>query len=207
MLGARIGEPLGERGRDAVLLRHDGRHRGPRNRERRVVPADAALAPRAVLGRALVEYDRVLLEGEGAVREAGRHPDDLVVAPAELDGDVMAERGRPDPHVNDDVEDRAGDAAHELPHRRVPLEVEAAHDAAARAGLDGLLELARQSARGEVRRHPRLEQETALVREDGGLEYPDRRDAARVDQHSVLRLQKRMGPWYRGTPERGSIAR
>src|SRR5947199_303947 len=123
MLGARIGEPLGERGRDAVLLRHDGRHRGPRNRERRVVPAEAA------------------------------------------------------------------------------------HDAAARAGLDGLLELARQSARGEVRRHPRLEQETALVREDGGLEYPDRRDAARVDQHSVLRLQKRMGPWYRRTPERGSIAR
>src|SRR5439155_25781267 len=62
---ARIGEPFRQRRRDLVLLGDDGRDRGPRDPERRVVPADAALAARTVLGPALVEDDRAFLEPEG----------------------------------------------------------------------------------------------------------------------------------------------
>src|SRR5947207_2132855 len=91
------------------------------------LPAQAD-EPERVLGRALVVDDGVVLEREGAVREAGRHPDDAVVPLAQLDRHVVAERRRARAHVDHHVEDRAADAAHVFPHRGIPLEVEAAHD-------------------------------------------------------------------------------
>src|SRR5262249_20430532 len=158
-------EPGGERRRDAILVRDDRRQIRPRDAERRIVPQDAALAAGSVLGSALVEHDGLVLQRERRVREARRHPDDAVVAPRELDGDVVAEAGRAVPDVDDDVENSAAQAAHELAHRRVPLEVQTAHHAAMRDGLDGLLEIRRDAQRREILAHPRLHEQPPIVGE------------------------------------------
>ncbi len=60
-----------------------------------------------------------------------------------------AQRGRPGPDVDGDHERPTGDDAHQLALRRVPLEVQAAHDAPRRAGLVDLLET-RRAARARA---------------------------------------------------------
>src|SRR5262249_50611435 len=183
----RIVEPGPQRGRDGVLVRNDRLDVGPRDAERGIVPQDAALAPGAVLAGALVEHDGAVLEGERAVREARRHPDDLVVAVTQLDPAVIAEPGRLVPDVDHDVEERAAQAAHVLAHGRVPLEVQPAQDAAVRDRLDRLLEGRRDTSGPEVGLDPRLHEVATVVRK--GLRREDQ-DAGHLlgrDLHCNLR--------------------
>ena len=55
---------------------------------------------------------------------------------------VIAEGGGSVTDVDDDVDDRTVEAAHELAHRRIPLEVQPPHHATFGNGLDRLLEVA-----------------------------------------------------------------
>jgi hypothetical protein len=136
---------------------------------------------------AFVEHDGVVGEREGAVREAGRHPDDLVVLVGELDGDVIAQGRRTVAHVDDHVDDRAVHATDVLAHRRRPLKMQAAHDTASRVGLDGLIELRRDALLVEVGLHPRLQQEAALIVKVLGFDDPDAGDFVPLTQHGDLR--------------------
>ena len=88
-----------------------------------------------------------------------------MVAARQLDGHVVAEPGGAVPDVDDDVEDAAAQAAYELAHRRVPLEMQTAHHAAMRDRLDGLFEIRRNAQRFEILAHPRLHEEPPLVGE------------------------------------------
>src|SRR5262249_25044093 len=97
---ARVVEPGRRRRRDAILVRDERRQIRPGDAERRIVPQDAALAARSVLGGALVEDDGLVLQRECRVGEARRDPDDAVVAARELEGDVVAEAGRAVPDVD-----------------------------------------------------------------------------------------------------------
>ena len=79
-------------------------------------------------------------------RERGRRPEQQRLVGGRLHGDMPAERRRAGPDVDGDHERATGDDPHELALRRVPLEVQPAHDAARRPRLVDLDE-ARRAAR------------------------------------------------------------
>jgi hypothetical protein len=109
-----------------------------------------------------------------------------VVAVGEFDGGVVAERRRAVAHVDHHVDDGAVQAAHELAHRRVPLEVQAAHDALLRPGLDRLAEVGGDAVRVEIRLDPRLQQESPLVDEVLGGDHLQSRQILPRAPHNPL---------------------
>ena len=91
--------------------------------------------------------------------------------------------GEPTPQVHDDVVDRAARAAHELRRAVADLEVHAAHDPVARAGVVVLHHLLGDPELGEHRSAVGLAEEAALVAED-----------ARRDQNRAVQLGRESVP-------------
>src|SRR5262249_15600442 len=80
----------------------------------RVVPQDAALVLRRIIVRYLVEDLRVRLQRHETMRKTDRDEDQLPVFRADDGRDVSAERRAAATDVYRDIEDRAGDGAHEF---------------------------------------------------------------------------------------------
>ena len=97
------------------VLVGDQRHRlRPRDGERRVVVAQAALAAGRVELAHLIADLGAVSERLVAVREHGRHVQRAAVILVELDGEVLQVGRRVGSQVDDHVVDRASGAAHEL---------------------------------------------------------------------------------------------
>ena len=96
---------------------------------------------------------------------------------------MVPEGRRAGTDIDDHVDDPAVEAADELAHRRVPLEVKPAHDAALGHGLDRLSEVGGQAGGVQVRADPRLEQEAALVGKGLGDDDLDGRELFGFDAH------------------------
>src|SRR5581483_1805186 len=101
--------------------------------------AKATLGLRVPVGRAAIGHIRDFAEDAEAVSEPVRTVDLAVVLIAQLEGLPLTELGRANADVDDDVDDRAPNAAHELAHSG--LVVHAPNDTSARARVVVLDEL------------------------------------------------------------------
>src|SRR5437879_9334577 len=79
----------------------------PFNAESWIIPQQAAVVCRRIIGANLVEHFGIRLERAEAVREAGRHEDLRPVLGADQRGDVAAEGRRAVTQIDGDVDDRA----------------------------------------------------------------------------------------------------
>src|SRR4051794_13378160 len=86
----------------------------PVNRQRRVVPSDAAVAFGRIVGGDLVNYLAVVFERNIAVRKSDRHPQLLPIAFRKLDTDMLAEGGRSHADVYANIKDSTPSASDEL---------------------------------------------------------------------------------------------
>src|SRR5215211_717387 len=180
----------GEVGPVAVLL---GQERvvglGPLDRERRVVPAHAALgAGRVVLGH-LVEDLGIRGERLVAVREAFRYEQRAPVVGGELDSQPLLVGLRVATQVDDDVVDRAARAANEL---RLgvggTLEVHAAQRPLPRVERDVRLhDLIGEAVVGELVRAPRAREEPTRVLAPFEVDEEGSRESRLLEDHAASR--------------------
>src|SRR4029077_2466603 len=105
-----------------------------------------------------------------AMREASGNVDLLEVLRRDADTDPLAERRRPAPDVDGDVEDLAFDDAKELALRALQLQMEAADGAACRSRVIVLHEDVRNAAGAVFLRVVGLEKKAAAVLMDVGLD-------------------------------------
>ena len=160
----------------------------------RVVPGDAALGGRVVVrGHAVADVGDVARDQE-SVREADRHPQQVVRHVVELERLVAAERRRAAADVDDDVQDGPACGAHELSLAAADREVHARATSPPRPRVVVLHELLGEPQRRERVSAEGLDEEASLVAVHVRREVDEAGEAGRDGPHRGCPGAGRAGP-------------
>jgi hypothetical protein len=178
------------RPRVALGDRQLARRQRPLDRHVGIVPGDAALELRVVVGRLLVDHVGDVAEHAEAVREAGRHEQLAHADVVQLEAVPAPVRRRAAAQVDRDVENPPARAAHELRQALADLEVHAAQDAACRARVVVLHEahVLGDPQLGVPLAAVGLTEEPALVAKGDRLDRDEARQLCLNDPHSRKRV-------------------